>query len=514
MRTVNSFKNAFTGVGGQILTIVLQFLSRTVFIYTLGKEYLGISSLFTNILQVLSITELGIGTAIVYSLYQPLAKGDTEKVSAYINFLKKAYFFIGIIVGGVGLVLLPFLPYIMKETTDLVNINLIYILFLFQSVSSYWFFAYKSLLIKADQKSYIYNITKYVISIITVFMQILVLIIYKSFVIYTVIGIVSHIIINLAVSYKVDKLYPYLKRNKDISLSKPEKKAVFRNLYGVSMYKINSTIVRSTDSIVISSFVSTIAVGLYSNYYLIVSTLITMAKLFFSSFTASIGNLFVSENKEKSYFIFKCLRFLSFWSYGFAAICLWILFNPFITLWAGADYLFNRLIVFVIVIDFLMDGYQQVAISYKDATGLFWKGRYRPLATAILNVIISVSLAPRFGIPGVLLGTIISRLLTTWWFEPWMIHKYAFEKSSKDYFLEYFKFLSLVIVMGGIIEVLTIPFSEVSILNFIIKIIICTSIPNMIFYLLFRNKEEFIYLKDSLKTVLRRVIKIVRSRRG
>ncbi|NMB19083.1 MAG: sugar translocase [Erysipelothrix sp.] len=505
MRTINSMKNAATGVGGQSLTIILQFISRTVFIYTLGKEYLGISSLFSSILQVLSITELGIGTAIVYSLYKPLAEKDEYSVSANMNFLRKAYFGVGSLVGVIGLILIPFLPSIMKETTDLVNINLVYILYLFQSVSSYWFFAYKSLLLKADQKSYIVNISKYLVLVFSVGLQIIILIVLKSFILYTIIGIAANIVSNLIVSHKVDKSYPYLKKYKNALLPKDEKKIVYKNLYGVSMYKINSTIVRSTDSIVISSFISTIAVGLYSNYHLIVSTLITMSKLFFSSFTASVGNLFVSEDKEKSEFIFRCLSFLSFWLYGFAAITLWILFNPFITLWVGEEYLFNNYIVLVIVIDFLLDGYQQVSISYKDACGLFWKGRYRPLATGVLNVVISVILAPRIGIAGVLLGTIISRLLTTWWFEPWMVHKYAFGIKVNNYFIRYFKFIGLVLIMGYFCNLIISPFSEVSWVNLFIKLAVCIIIPNSFFYVVFKNTEEFQYIKEALAKLFSKI---------
>jgi O-antigen/teichoic acid export membrane protein len=498
MRTVNSMKNAATGIGGKSLTIILQFISRTVFIYTLGKEYLGISSLFSNILHVLSITELGIGTAIVYSLYKPLVDKDEYSVSANMNFLRKAYFVVGSIVGVIGLILIPFLPSIMKETTNLVNINLVYILYLFQSVSSYWFFAYKSLLLKADQKSYIINISKYLLLLFSVCLQIIILIVLRSFILYTIVGITSNIALNLIISYRVDKLYPYLKKYKDARLLEDEKRSVYKNLFGVSMYKINSTIVRSTDSIIISSFIGTIAVGLYSNYHLIVNTLVTMSKLFFSSFTASVGNLFVSEDKEKSEFIFRCLSFLSFWLYGFAAITLWILFNPFIRLWVGEEYLFDSYIVLVIVLDFLLDGYQQVSIAYKDACGLFWKGRYRPLATGVINIVASVILAPRIGIAGVLLGTIISRMLTTWWFEPWMVYKFAFGMEVKNYFFRYFKFFGLVLLIGYFCNIFTIPFNEVSWVNLFFKLTICIIVTNSFFYFIFKNTEEFQYIKGTL----------------
>jgi len=503
VRTINSFKNIITGISGQVLTIFLQFASRTVFIYVLGKEYLGISALFTNILSILSVTELGIGTAIVYSLYKPLVEKDIKKISSTMNFLKKAYFIVGFTIAVLGLLLMPFLPHIIKGTTGLVNIKLVYLLYLFQSVSSYWFFAYKGALLQADQKKYIANIIRYIVSVITVIAQIVVLILFRSFLSYVLIGVVSHLCINIITARKVDKMYPYLKDNKKETLSKEERRVIYKNLFGVSMYKINSTIVRSTDNIVISMYISTIAVGLYSNYHLIVGTLIRMAKMIFSSFTASVGNLFVSESKERSVFIFKCLSFLSFWLYGFSSICLWILFNPFIILWVGKEYLFAEYIVLVIVLDFLMDGYQQVSISYKDACGLFWQGKYRPIATAVLNIAISIILAPRIGIAGVLLGTIISRLLTTWWFEPWMIYKYAFNRSPIQYFKKYIGFFILVIATGAITQVATIPYMENTLFNFMIKFLLCIIIPNSIFFLLFRKSDEFKYILSSIKRILK-----------
>ncbi len=502
MRTINSIKSISTGFLGQFLTISLQFISRTVFIHILGKEYLGISGLFTNVLHVLNMTELGIGTAIVYSLYKPLAENDKNKVSANLNFLKKSYFIIGCTIAGVGLLLIPFLPYIMKEITYQVNINVIYILYLFQSVASYWFFAYKGALLQADQKKYMANLIRYFVAVITVFIQIGTLVLFKSFMAYTIIGIASQVCVNIITARKVDKLYPYIKSNKNESLSKLEQKQIFKNIYGLSMYKINSTIVRSSDNIVISSFISTIAVGLYSNYHMIVGALLTMNKMIITSFTASVGNLYVTESKEKSVFVFRCLSFLSFWLYGFCSICLWILINPFISLWVGKDYLFNDFTVFVIVLDFLMDGYQRVPILYKDACGLFWQGRYRPFATTILNILLSIALAPSIGIAGVLLGTIISRLFTTWWFEPWLIYKYAFNSSCIKYFYKYISFFLLVIVTAAIVQVLCTPFTSVNWMSFIIRGLLSCLVPNLTFFLVYRNTEEFKYLVGAIKRMI------------
>ena len=334
---------------------------------------------------------------------------------------------------------------------------------------------------------------------ISVILEILVLWFTGSYVMYVFIGIIANISTNLIVSNKVNKYYPYLKTLEGSNITKEKKKEIFKNLYAVSMYKINSTIVRSTDSIVIAAFVSVSATGLYSNYHMIVAAIITMVKLFFTSITASIGNLFVLETKEKSMFIFRCLSYFSFWLYGFCSICLWNLFNPFIVLWLGEDYLLNNIVVFLIVIDFLMDGFMQVPIAYKDACGLFWKGKYRPVFTAILNIIISFTLAPVIGISGVLLGTIISRLLTTWWFEPWLVHKHAFSASSKLYYVRSTIAFLVVFSSAILVQFLSSPFNENNLVNFCVKIIICIIVPNFIFFVIFRKTEEFKYVSSLFK---------------
>ena len=367
MRTINSAKNILTGVVGQILTYVLQFISRTVFIYMLGAEYLGISGLFVNVLTILSITELGIGTAIAYSLYKPLADKDIRIIQATMNLFRKAYFIIGCAIFALGFAMMPFLPYIMKGTTKLININLIFALYLFQSVSSYWFFAYKSALLQADQKKFIINLIRYAVTIATTCLQIVLLIVFKSFLLYTIVSITSNILSNILSARKADKIYPYIKNRNNEILSKESKKAIYKNIFGMSIYKLNAVILRSTDNIVISIFIGVVAVGLYSNYLIITSALIMIAKLIFSSVTSSIGNLFVSESKQKNEFIFRCLSFMSYWIYGFCAVCLWILFNPFITLWVGDTFLLDNFVVLIIVLDFAMEGFQSVSLTFKDA---------------------------------------------------------------------------------------------------------------------------------------------------
>ena len=502
MRTLNSIKNIVTGLSGRCLTMILEFVSRTIFIYILGVEYLGVTGLFTNILSFLNISELGIGTAIVYSLYKPLVQKDIKIIQATMNLLRKAYFYIGFVIALIGLLLIPFLPYIIKSTNDLVNINLIYLLYLFQSVSSYWFFAYKSSILHADQKNYIVNLINYMITTVKVLVQIILLLVFKSFILYVLVGVVSDLAKNVFIAKKVDKLYPFLREENQERLLKKDKTPIYKNLFGLSMYKISGTVLNSTDNIIISSFINIATVGLYSNYLLITNAIVGMMNLFFSSFTASIGNLNAIESTEKKEAVFRCLNFLDFWLYGFCAICFWILFNPFITLWIGPEYVFRDLTVAVIIVNFLTAGLHNSVIIYKDACGLFWEGRYRPLASALLNIIISLVLVQSLGIVGVLLGTILSRFLTTWWFDPWMVHRYVFNKSVGRYYFRYFRSLAIIVIVAVLIEFVCLPLSENTWRNLVIKFIVCLIVPNTMFLVLFRKSKEFRYIMDTVKPLV------------
>lgn len=505
-RTVNSLKSAVTGIGGQFVTLVLKFISRTVFLYTIGVEYLGINGLFSSVITILNISELGLQSAVVYSLYKPLAVDDTKKVSAIMNLLRRAYTFIGLAVLILGAALYPLLPYLMKGTTDLINVNLVYWLYVLNSVFSYWFYAYKSAILQADQKRYVLNIVSNVVAVVTVVVQIFVLWIFRSFIGFTVVQLLGGVVQGLVSSVVVDKRYPYLKPNRRVKIEKNERRTILKNLFALSLYRISAAVLNATDNMIISAKISTVAVGVHSNYVLIISAITQLVQNIFSAFTASVGNLFAVEKKEKSEFVFRCLNFLNFWIYGFCSVCLWNLFNPFIEIMWGSDMLFDDLTVLVIVMNFLTAGLQNAVISYKDACGLFWKGRYRPVASAALNIIISLLLVKPLGVAGVFLGTIISRFLTTWWFDAWLIHRNAFEISPKKYYIRYFMSLLRVTLVGAAISFATAPLEQYGVwVLFVARCIACIIIPNVVFFLRFRKSEELLYLVSAAKPLIKKL---------
>lgn len=513
MRSFNVSRNIIAGLFGQLSTTVLNFISRTVFVYILGAEYLGINGLFTNVLTVLNIAELGISSAIVFSLYEPLHKQDIKKVQAIMNLYRKIYFVIGIIVLVLGIALIPILPYMMKGSTTLVNINIVYLLFLLQTVFTYWFFSYKSALPQADQNQYIVSLATAIINAVKILVQIVVLLISKSFLLYLVASVVFSVINNYFIAKKVDQKYPYIRLKNQEKVTKNEKRYIFKNVAGMAMYKISGTVLNSADNIIISSFIGVVTVGIYSNYLLIIRTLISLVGIVFSSFTSSIGNLFVSESKEKGEFIFRCLNFLNFWVYGFCAICLWNLFNPFITLWIGSSYLLTKDIVFIIILNFVTDGLEQAVIAYKDACGLFWKGKIRPVVSSILNIILSIVLVKPLGIFGVILGTILTRFLTTWWFDPLLVYRNVFNMSPKRYYFRYIRSLLLIIIMCWLTGEMCNLMPQDTILGFVGTCAISFIFPNIIFYILFRKSAEFSYIFNTGKNVLVKLLNI-RNQKG
>lgn len=303
MRIQNSLKNILFGLSGQIISIGMGFVVRTVFIYTLGIEYLGVDGLFTSILLMFSLANLGFDTAIIYSLYRPLAEKDIYKIQALMNLYQKAYRLIGVVVLLLGLSLLPFLDYLVNADTMIKDINIIYLLFLISSVSSYYF-VYKQSIIIADQSNYIISKIHTLFIIISNALQIVLLIIISDYIVVLIVQLTLKVIENVYIANKANKLYPFLKEKNNAKLSKADRREFFENLYSLLLYKISGVVINATDNIIISKFIGIIWVGVYSNYLLILNTLNTLLGYLFYSITASVGNLNVKENAEKNILFF------------------------------------------------------------------------------------------------------------------------------------------------------------------------------------------------------------------
>ena len=500
-RTENSIINSAMSIVTQVLTVVLNFAVKTVFIKMLNDEYLGVNGLFTNIITMLSLADLGIGIAIPYSLYKPLAKKDEHKINVLMNFYKKVYTIIGIAVLLIGLSLTPFLGLIIKDIPKNVpHLSLIYILFVIHSASSY-FFVYKKFLIDSDQKGYITSRIIFTFSTLLSIIQIILLVTTKNYILFLLSSIILVIIQNIYISSKANKLYPFIKNKTDEKLEKEDMEGIKKNVSSLFIYKVGTVIMNGTDNIIISKFIGLIIVGFYSNYVLIINSITTVLNQIFNAITSSIGNLVVTTNKKRSKEVYDNLNFANFWLYALFGVCIIVLINPFINIWIGKKYVMGFSIVFLLVLNFYVLGMQSVTNSFRNAYGLFWIAKYRPIIMVIINIVISVVLVQFIGIEGVLIGTLISRLVTTAWLDPYIVHKYGFEISPKSYYIDYLKYLVIFIAISIILNYFV---SMVAINNIFMLILIAILVVisvNVILVLLFFKTSEFNYFYDKIKKI-------------
>lgn len=444
-RTHYSVLNSTVSFFIYLLRLIVAFFVRTFFIKYLGVEYLGLNGLFTNILSFLSLAELGIGTTIVYELYRPLAQKNNEEIRAFMRLYKKAYTIIGIVIGVVGVTIIPFLPTIVGHN-DIPNVNILYVLFLTNSVASY-FFTYKRSLLNADQQNFKTVINDFVFYVLLSVVQVGLLIGTKSFVLYLVVQIVSTILSNLSISFLVDRQYPFLRYGSVAKLPKSKIHSLVKNVVGNLSSQIGSIVVLGSDNILISMFVGLSAVGLYSNYTLITNAAKSLIQQVTNSVTSSIGNLLASNNRERHYEVFKTYLFINTTFDYFCCVGMFALLNPFITIWIGKEYVLPNHTVMLICIYMGLLIYQNTVRNYSSAYGLFWEQRLKPLFEAVVNLAVSVLLLKVFhmGIDGVLYGTIASTLLVDAWYEPIVVFKYGMLRSARWYFLKtglfYIKFL-------------------------------------------------------------------------
>lgn len=495
MRLKNSIRNIATSLGSQLLTQILSFINRTVFIYSLGIEYLGISGLFTNVLAMLSLAELGVGSAIIYNMYKPIADNDEEKIKSLMKLYKKVYITIGTIIGIIGILLLPFIDKIVTDSNQVSNLRLIYLMFLFNSASSY-FFSYKRSIITANQKEYINIINDQKFNILKNIIQILSLLILPNYILYLIIQIMCTFISNAWISKIANDMYPILKSSECEELSKSEKRTIAKHVLATMSHKVGGVVVNSTDNIMISSLIGLSYVGIVSNYSMILGIINTIILQIFNSLTASVGNLNASGDIEKSEDILYKLFLVGFWIYGMCTILLSILFNPFINLWIGENYVLNNNVVIVIIINFFIMGMRRANIVYNSTLGLFWHDRYKPWFESVINVIASIILLKKYGLIGVFLGTLISTITTSLWFEPYILYKYGFKKSPILYVKKYLLYVGVLIwtsfFVKSIIKLIIID----SFIKWVLVAIISTIIVNINFYLLLRKTKEVIYFRE------------------
>lgn len=407
-RVSKSLKNTIFGLVGMICALIVSFATKSIFVRLLGAEYNGVNGLFTNILQVLNLAELGFATSISYALYKPLKAGDERTTAALMSYFAKIYRIIAIVVTVAGCCCIPFLQYLIAEDISELSFTInqlrgYFAMFLANTVCSY-LLAYKRTIITADQNNYLVTNVDNTFNILLNIVQIILLLIYKNFYAYLATMIAKTVINNLVLHIIASKKYPYLHTYRKEKLSKIEKSAIFKNVQAAFLHRIGGVIIFSTTSIVISAFVSLVDAGKYSNYILIVNSVNMFINIIFNSVTASIGNLCVDESEERQYDIFKKIRYLAFFAAVFSYVCYIILFNPFIEIWVGGDMVMSMWVVFAISLN-AMVGYLRKAVNaFKDAKGMFRNDWYKPLLEAGVGIGLAIGLSYVWGTFGVIMG--------------------------------------------------------------------------------------------------------------
>lgn len=414
-RVNKSLKNTVFGLVGMICALIVSFATKSVFVRLLGAEYNGVNGLFTNILQVLNLAELGFATSIAYALYKPLKAGDERTTAALMSYFAKIYRIIAIVVTVAGCCCIPFLQYLIAEDLSELSFTInqlrgYFAMFLANTVCSY-LLAYKRTIITADQNNYLVTNVDNTFNILLNIVQIILLLIYKNFYAYLATMIAKTVINNLVLHIIASKKYPYLHTYRKEKLSKIEKSAIFKNVQAAFLHRIGGVIIFSTTSIVISAFVSLVDAGKYSNYILIVNNVNMFINIIFNSVTASIGNLCVDESEERQYDIFKKIRYLAFFAAVFSYVCYIILFNPFIEIWVGGDMVMSMWVVFAISLN-AMVGYLRKAVNaFKDAKGMFRNDWYKPLLEAGVGIGLAIGLSYVWGTFGVIIGYTLATIL-------------------------------------------------------------------------------------------------------
>ena len=364
MRTRYTLINMVVNVGGQLMNQVLLFISRMVFIHYLSAAYLGVNGLFTDVLGILNFAELGIGTAMIYSLYEPAAKNDEHRLAQLMNLYRLLYRIVAVVVLLVGLALMPFLGFFIKDSSGIEHLRLIYLMYVANSVCSY-LLSYKNSIYLAYQKAYVRNLWAQLCDAVKTLLQIVLIVLTGNFILYLAVQFVMQFIPNIIVSVKVDKEFPYLKECREL----PEKEkfhGILRNIGAMSFHKLGTVIVRNTDSLLMSSFVGLLSVGIYSNYKLILSGIDNLLNKFSNAFAGSLGNLGAIEDETRVYSIYRELDLIFFVIYAYWTAGAFALFNAFITLCFGAEYCFSTATVAVLVTEFYVSGQRRVNMLFQS----------------------------------------------------------------------------------------------------------------------------------------------------
>ena len=496
-RTKNATRNIIFGVILRAYQIIVPFLMRTAMIYLMGVQYLGLNSLFTSVLQVLNLAELGVGSAMIYSMYRPIAEDDNTTICALMKLYRTYYRLIGLIIAVVGCILTPFIPKLISgDIPQGINIYILYLLNLGATVLSYWLFAYKNSILQAHQRTDIVSKVTLITNTIQYVLQLFVLWIFKNYYLYVIVMLVTQALTNIVTAIMADKIYPQFKPKGE--LHKEEIHQINQKIRDLFTAKLGGVVVGSADTIVISAFLGLTTLAVYQNYYFIMNSICGFITVIFSAITAGIGNSLVTESSEKNYNDFKKFTFIICFILCICCCCFVGLYQPFMKLWVGKKFMLSFSFVILFCILFYCLELAMVWATVKDAAGLWHSDRFRPLIGACANLIMNIVLVQVIGLYGIILSTVFSYIFISM---PWLIHnlfKFLYNESLKVYLKDLSMYILVAILATTITTIICRKITFVGIFELVFKGIISLIIPVSIEILCYRKKEEF---KESIKLV-------------
>ena len=506
-KTKNSSRNILFGFCLKIYQLLMPFIIRTIIIYVLGMEYAGLNSLFVSVLSVLNIAELGVGTIMVFYMYKPIEEGDTNKICALMSLYKTYYRVIGLVILVIGLCLTPFLDKLIKgDVPNDINLYILYFLNLGATVLSYWLFAYKNSLFQAHQRNDVVSKVTIVTDTIKYVLQIILLFSLKNYYYYVITLLITQVLNNIIIAICADKTYPdYKPKSKPSSL---ERKKINSSIKDVFCGQLGLIVTLSVDSIVISAFLGLIPLAQYQNYYYIINALIAFFTIFYQSMRASIGTNIIVKNQQDNFKDFMFVNFLVFGVLGFCSSCLLNMFQPFIELWVGKKNVLQQSCVILFAIYFFIYEVSLLIGCYKDVSGKWHADRFRPLITAIVNLVLNIVMVQIIGLNGILLSTIISFAFIN---IPWLLKRVFIDVFDKQSIWEYVFYLTKnTVFIVIIVTIAALICRRILCKNLVIKLIVnfaISSIISIAAYLLFNiHSQEFKRAGILVKRFMKRVI--------
>ena len=501
-RTTRSAKNALAGMANKIIGIAVPFLLRTIMIQKLGVEYLGLNSLFSSILQMLSLTEMGFGSAMIFSMYKPMAEGNTELINALLGFYKKIYRIIGIIVLVIGLALMPNITFfIASDYPQEINIYLVFGIYLANTVVSYFLFAYKSSILIADQRN---DIEMNIISICNICLyisQIAALLITSNYYVYIVLMPCFTIINNVVRYIVVKRRYPQY--NETGNLGKDEKKEIMSRVGALVGHRVGGVVFSSVDSLVISAFLGLVILGRYTNYFYIYTAINGIMSIIFQSILAVIGNAVACKTPDENLKVFKELFIINAWQSCFCTACFLSLYQPFMRVWMGDENMLPTIIAVLLSIYYYFANIRRVCCGFKDAAGMWRDDFWKPYVSVLVNLTFNIISVQIIGLPGVVISSILAIVLVESPWETRILFKNYFKKSTDLYYKRYVQSL-IVCVVGMVTTYGLCSFIPGNLLGLIIRFVICAIVPNIIFFFAFKNTTEFSAAVNRFKHLIGR----------